>query len=224
MKKLSLLAALALTVALGSESHAAEFTVKVAEKESPKELGDAIRQMLQPKPVQVLDGGKPAFEFWFVKEVPLKSKPASQAKALETLEQATLLGAVSISADTRDYRDDELPAGVYTVRFALQPQDGDHSGSSDYVYFVVLVPAALDTKPDSLTTYRAVVKASAKGTSTGHPHILSLRPASSEAGDEPQIKEPAPEHKSVLLKLPAKVGGEKTCLAFELVCEGHIKK
>ena len=223
MKKLPLLLASVLSVAFVLSSHAADFTVKAADKEPPKELSDAIRQLLQPKPVQVLDGGRPAFEFWFVKEVHLKSKPATLAKALDSLEQATLLGAVSVSADTRDYRDDELPAGIYTVRFALQPQDGDHSGSSDYVYFAVLVPAMLDPKPDALTTYRAVVKASAKGASTGHPHVMSLRPATSE-GDEPQIKEPAPEHKSVLLKLPAKVGDEKTSLAFELVCEGHIKK
>jgi len=224
MKKLWLLFGCVALVVSVQFAHAANLTLKTADKEPPKELGDAIRQTLQPKAVQVLDGDKPAFEFWFAKEIPLKSKPASQAKALDSLEQATLLGAVSVSRATRDYRDDELAAGVYTMRFALQPQDGDHSGSSDYIYFAALVPAALDLKPDAFTTYRAVVKASAKDTSTGHPHVLSLRPASSDAGDQPQIKEPAPEHKSILLKLPAKMGDEKTNLAFELVCEGHIKK
>jgi len=203
---------------------AADLAVSVSDKEPPKELGDAIRPTLPAKAVQVLDGNKPAFEFWFVKEVPLKSKPASLAKALDALAPATLLGAVSVSSATRDYRDDELPAGVYTIRFALQPQDGNHSGSTDYNYFAVLVPARLDPAPDALTTYKAVVKASAKETSTEHPHVMSLRPATAEAGDQPQIKEPAPEHKSLLLKLPAKAGAEKTALAFELVCEGHIKK
>jgi hypothetical protein len=224
MKTLPLLLASVLSVALVLLSRAANLTVKVGDQGPPKEFGEAIRQLLQPRAVQVLDGSKPAFEFWFVKEVPLKSKPASLGKALDSLEQATLLGAVSVSADTRDYRNDELPAGVYTMRFALQPQDGDHSGSTDYTYFIVLVPAALDQKPGALTTYKAVVKASAKDTSTGHPRVMSLRPASSDAGDQPQIKEPAPEHKSLLLKLPATAGNEKTSLAFELVCEGHIKK
>lgn len=224
MKKLCLLLASVLSATFVSALDAADLTVKAIDKEPPKDLGQAILQTLPAKAVQVLDGDKPAFEFWFGREIPLKSKPASQAKALDSLEQATLLGVVSVSAATRDYRDDELPPGVYTVRFALQPQDGDHSGSTDYTYFAVLVPAALDPKPDAFITYKAVVKASAKGTSTGHPHVLSLRPASSEAGDQPQIKEPTPEHKSILLKLPAKVGDEKTSLAFELVCEGHIKK
>jgi len=224
MKKLCLLLASVLSVTFVPALGAADLTVKATAKEPAKELGDAIRQTLPAKAVQVLDGDKPAFEFWFVKEVPLKSKPTSLAKALDSLEPARLLGAVSVSSATRDYRDDELPAGVYTMRFALQPQDGDHSGSTDYTYFAVLVPAKLDSAPDALTTYKAVVKASAKGTSNEHPHVMSLRPASSEAGDQPQIKEPAPEHKSVLLKLPAKAGDEKTSLTFELVCEGHIKK
>jgi len=202
----------------------ADLAVKIADKEPPNELADPIRRTLQSKAVQVLDGDKPAFEFWFAKEIPLKSKPASLSKALDSLEPAGLLGAVSVFSTTRDYRDDELPAGVYTMRFALQPQDGDHSGSTDYTYFAVLVSAKLDAAPDALTTYKAVVKASAKGTSTEHPHVMSLRPATSEAGDQPQIKEPKSEHKSVLLKLPGKAGGEKADITFELVCEGHIKK
>ncbi len=209
---------------LSSGLCAADFTLKVTDKEPSKELGDAIRATLQAKAIQVLDGEKPAFEFWFAKELSLKSKPASLAKALDSVEPATLLGAVSVSAVTRDYRDDELPAGTYTIRYALQPQDGDHSGSTDYTYFAVLVPAKNDPAPDALTNYKAVVKASAKDTSTGHPHVMSLRPAASEAGDQPQIKEPAPEHKSILLKFPAKAGGEKTSLSFEFVCDGHIKK
>src|ERR1043165_8350268 len=217
MKKLWLMLASVLLAACVLPLSAADLALKVSDKEPPKELGEGIRQTLQTKAAQVLQDNQPAVEFWFAREIPLKSRPASLAKALDSLEPATLLGAVSVSSSTRDYRDDELPAGVYTMRFALQPQDGNHSGSTDYNYFAVLVPAKLDPAPNALTTYKAVVKASAKGTSTEHPHVISLRPATAEAGDQPQIKEPAPEHKSVLLRLPAKAGDEKTGLTFELV-------
>ena len=53
--------------------------------------------------------------------------------------------------------------------------------------------------------------------------ILSLRPASSERG-EPKLNEPAPEHKSVRVKVPAKAGDQKTTLVFEMVYEGKAKK
>src|SRR5882762_1936311 len=116
MKKPSLLLGCVASTLWIQLANAADLALKVSDKEPPKELGDAIRQTLQPKAVLALDGDKPAFEFWFAKEVPLKSKPASLAKALDSLEPATLLGAVSVSAATQDYRDNELPASVYTLR------------------------------------------------------------------------------------------------------------
>lgn len=202
----------------------AELALKVADKEPPKELDPSIRAKLQTKAVQVLNGEKTIYEFWLSSEVPAQSKPASTPKALDTIKEATLLGAVSVPAARRDYRDDELAAGVYTMRFALQPQDGDHLGTAEYAYFAVLVSAKLDTKPEGITEFKALVKASAKSSSGDHPVILSLRPASSDDGDLPKLNDPAPEHKSVRVKLPAKVSDEKTSLTFEIVCEGKAKK
>jgi len=203
---------------------AAELTLKVADKEPPKELDASIRAVLQPKAVQLLEGDKPVYEFWFRSEVPLQSKPGSLAKALESVKATTLIGAVSVPKSLRDYRDDELAAGTYAVRFALQPQDGNHLGSADYAYFAVLVQAKYDTKPDGIADYKTLVKTSSKDTSTDHPVILSLRPASTDAGDFPKLNEPAPEHKSVRVKLPASAGGEKTSLVFELVYQGKKKE
>ena len=207
-----------------SASTAADLAVKVADKEPPKELDASIRAKLQPKAVQLLDGEKPVYEFWFSAELPLQSKPASAAKALDALKQATLLGAVAVARDQRDYRDDELHAGVYTMRFALQPQDGNHLGTSEFNYFAVLTPAKIDNKLDGISDYKALVKASSKETSTDHPVILSLRPASSDQGDAPQLNSPAPEHKSVRVKVPAKAGDEKVSISFEVVYEGKGHK
>jgi hypothetical protein len=110
------------------------------------------------------------------------------------------------------------------MRFALQPQDGNHLGSAEFLYFAVLVPAKLDTKPDGIADYKALVKASSKETATDHPVILSLRPPSSTDGDVPKLCEPAAEHKSVRVKIPAKLGDEKTALVFEVVYEGKGHK
>jgi hypothetical protein len=196
--------------------HAADLTLKTAEAPPPKEIDPAIQKLLQPKSIQLLEGDQPAFQFWLVNELPLQSKPSSAAKALDAVKQATLLGVVSVPKAQRDYRDDELAAGVYTMRFALQPQDGNHLGSAEFLYFAVLTPAKLDTKPDGITDYKSLVKASSKETSTDHPVILSLRPASSDKGDSPHLAEPAPEHKSVRVKVPA--------TACEIVYEGKGHK
>lgn len=193
-------------------AQAAELTLKTADVSPPKEIDPAIQKLLQPKAIQLIEGDKPAFEFWLVKDL-----PPSAGKGLDGVKQATLLGAVSVPKARRDYRDDEIAAGVYTMRLALQPQDGNHLGSSEFVYFAALTPAKLDTKPDGIGDYKSLVKASSKETSTDHPVILSLRPAGSGSGDVPQLVEPAPEHKSVRVKIPA---AEKTALTFEIVYQG----
>src|ERR1041385_8739477 len=128
-----------LWLANASLGSTAELTLKVTDKEPPKELDDSIRATLENKAVQLLDGDQPAWEFWFCNEIPLQSKPESAAKALDTLKQTTLLGAVSVPKARRDYRDDEIAANIYTMRFALQPQDGNHLGTAEYPYFAVLV-------------------------------------------------------------------------------------
>ena len=202
---------------------AADLTLTVTEKEPPKEIDASIRALLQSQAVQVMEGAKPAYELWLVKELPLTTNPASTAKALDAVKQAALLGAVNVPSDRRDYRDDELRAGVYTMRLALQPQDGNHLGTAEFLYFGVLVSPKHDSKPDGIADYKTLVKASAKETSADHPVILSLRPVSSTEGDLPKLTEPAPEHKSVRVKVPAKTGEEKTIVVFEIVCEGKAK-
>jgi hypothetical protein len=154
----------------------------------------------------------------------LQSKPASSEKALDAIKQSTLIGAVLVPASHPDYRDDQISAGVYTMRFTLQPQDGNHLGSSEFLYFIALTPAKLDAKLDGITDYKQLVKASSKETSTDHPVILSLRPASAAAGDAPKLVEPAPEHKSILLQLQGKVGADAATVPLEIVVEGKGHK
>ncbi|HKS36493.1 MAG TPA: hypothetical protein VJW76_04845 [Verrucomicrobiae bacterium] len=207
-----------------SSIRAADLTVRVADKEPPKDLDASIRAKLQSKAIQLLDGDKPVYEFWFSAELPLQSKPSSTAKALETIKQAALLGAISVAGDQRDYRDDELRAGVYTMRFALQPQDGNHLGTAEFSFFAVLTPAKIDNKLDGIGDYKSLVKASSRETSTDHPVILSLRPAAADDGDPPKLNSPVPDHKSMRVKVPAKAGEDKTAITFELVYEGKGHK
>ena len=191
MKKLWLLPGIALCVQFVITANAADLALKVADKDVPKQIGESIRKMLQPKAVQLLEGDKPALEFWFSSEFPLKSKPASPDKALDAIPETTLLGAVAVGAGQRDYKDNEIASGIYTMRFGLQPQDGDHLGTADFIYFAVLIPAKTDTKLDGLTTYKALTKASSKDTASNHPVILSLRPATSDEGELPKLVVPA---------------------------------
>lgn len=202
---------------------AAEAKVKTAEKAPPAEVSEAMRNLLKAQAIQVLAGDKALYEFWFRKDIPLKAKPEAPAKGLDALEELTFVGITAVGEGQRDYKDNEIAPGTYTMRYSLQPQDGDHLGTSDYLFFLVLVPVKNDTALDSLKTYRSLVKTSAKASAAGHPIVLSLRP-SSEAGSDPALTTPAEEHKAVRLTLPAQAPeGAKASLTFELVFEGRYK-
>jgi hypothetical protein len=209
----------AAVLTFSTPTNGADISVKVADKAVPEAFSPPIRAKLQGKSVQLVDGGNVQMEFWFSSDITLTAPPESAAKSLDALRQNTLLGVVSVRGGRRDYRNDELVEGLYTMRFGLQPQDGDHLGTAEFPYFAVLIPAKNDTKAEGFASAEAMTKASSKEVPTGHPVILSLRPVSSGSGDAPSITEPAPDHKCLRVKL-----ADKGALVFDIVIKGKAKK
>lgn len=203
-------------------SSGADLTVKVSDNPAPTEVSEPIRALLQNKAVQLLAGERPVFEFWLVRELPLKSRPASNTNPFGAVPVAALLGVVSLSATGRDYRDDDVPPGIYTMRYLPQPQDGNHLGTAEFPSFALLVSPKLDAKPDSFTEAKPLVRASGKANPTDHPLVLSLRPASVAGSEFPTLATPIPEHKSVAIEMSARVPGDASPISihFEIVYQG----
>ncbi len=214
---LTVICVLAATVA-----GAAEWTVKRVEKAPPKELAKGVKKELSSAAIQVSEGDELVYEFWFNEAVPLKSKPSSLTEPFSAMEETTLLGAASVHQSKRDYRDSQIYKGVYTMRYTLKPQDGNHLGTSDYPYFALLVPAKRDRGGKELQSREAFVKASSADTFSGHPVVLSLRPAPSKEGDLPAVHQPAPEHQSIRVAVNAGVKGadKPSKVVFDLVVKG----
>ena len=201
---------------------ASEFSTKPLDKEAPSELGQSIKKELNPTGIQILRKDKPIYELWLRKQLPLKKAIETPGKALNALGQTSLLGAIAILADERDYRDDELYKGVYTIRFGLRPEDGNHLGTSDHLYFAVLIDAKNDQELGKIVKSRQLVKASSKTSATDHPMILSLYPVSSEDSATPSVHEPAPEHEAIRLSIPVTSpdGSATSSITFDLVVAG----
>src|SRR5690606_20791111 len=133
---------------------AADYSVKVGDQPPPEKLSKAIRSELSSKPVQLMDGGKPIMQIWLRNEIPLKSNPSSPKSSLNALKEATLVAVISVDqAGVTDYKNNPVPEGVYTARFILQPQDGDHLGTALYSTFVALISAEADQALDSFDGY-----------------------------------------------------------------------
>jgi hypothetical protein len=201
------------------------WTMKQETAKPPAEVAESLRAALQDDCITLSNSDGPAFQIWLVKTVPLSSKPAAPIHSLECLKETTYLGIIRLPKAIKDFRNDFVAAGVYTMRFAIQPVDDDHSGTAPSRQFVLLTKVAFDTSPDGISTHDALVKASKKETAATHPspmHIQALRDAD---GSFPRLGQGDWDSKRVEVKLPAQVAGENgvTSIAFGLVYFGRGK-
>ena len=119
--------------------------------------------------------GRRYAEFWLRKAVPATEKPAGPEGAVlfPVLAEGELLGALRFPGEGHDYRDQTIAKGVYTLRYGLQPVNGDHLGVSTYRDYALLVPAAKDKTVADLPQKR-LEEQSAESAGTSHPAVLML--------------------------------------------------
>lgn len=214
--------AAAVLLAVAGLGPAAGPSVKVEDAEPPKDLSEAVRALLEPKGMSVTDdAGKVICTVWAVKGVETKAT-AAQAKAglkYAHVEESTLLGAVRFPAEWRDYRKQKVKAGVYTLRLALQPEDGDHQGTAPFNDFALLSPAAIDKKPDAMEK-KELHALSAKTGGRKHPSMMLLFP-NKKPPAAPAVEAKPKDHWVLSLGVPATAGGEKATLGLSLVVIGE---
>ena len=144
--------------------------------EPPSGLNAAIAKSLQPTGQQLVGDDGPICTVWLAKELPIKPdfKPSLNVKY--PLLPGQLIGILRVdqASGYRDFRGQDVAAGVYTLRYGLQPVDGNHIGTSETYDFLLAIPAAVDTDPATIKSFEGVVGKSAKTTGSNHPAILSL--------------------------------------------------
>ena len=136
---------------------------------------DAVRQTLEAKGYRILlDDGMLACELWLRKNVPAQPKKDSQDVIYTQLGESTLVGVLHFPKAGSDFRGQAIPAGFYTLRYALIPNDGNHLGVAPNRDFLLLIPAASDTDPTATFKFQDLVALSRTATGTKHPGPLSL--------------------------------------------------
>lgn len=188
----------------------------------PEELADAVKSELAASGYRVLQAnGKPLLEVWVRKQVPAKARPAGPAAAVlfPFLAPGELLGAVRYVAEGGDYRDQAIEPGVYTVRYGLQPINGDHLGVSPYRDYGLLVPARSDTKPEPVAQ-KTVEKQSVEAAGTNHPAVLMLVAAPAGAAQAAVAEDADKKLWGAVLPLPLKVGEESIQYPVQLIVVG----
>jgi hypothetical protein len=148
----------------------------------PSELAPAVVAELQAKGVKVTGPSGVWCEVWLRKSAPTGPKSSEDAVTLPTIPVGALIGAIRFPAKGADRRGQQIPAGVYTLRYVLTPVTGDHLGVAPQRDFAAMVPAALDKDPASKPTLQQVIEMSTKASGTPHPAVLSLASGSGTEG------------------------------------------
>jgi hypothetical protein len=155
---------------------AADHKIEKLDEPAPKDgLAPEIGALLNPTGFKVIRGeSRVVCEVWLCKEWPVKeAKPTGDL--LYPFQPGQVMGVARYPRKGSDFRDQDIPAGLYTLRYGLQPVDGAHVGTSPTRDFLLLTPAEKDTSPDIIANFKTLAKASAQTTGTSHPAILSLQ-------------------------------------------------
>lgn len=136
---------------------------------------EAIRQAVEGKGYRLtLDGSTPACELWIRKNIPVQTKKEVEGVAYPQLAESTLIAVIHFPQAAADFRGHNIPAGFYTLRYAIMPNDGNHLGAAPNRDFLLAIPAASDTNPAAAFKPEELVTMSARTTGTKHPSPLSL--------------------------------------------------
>ena len=150
--------------ALTSECFCQEsWKVEVLKQPPPQAVAPEIRSVLGNQGFRIRnEQGQSHAEIWLRRAIPISGKPNGPKGAIQFpyLKEGELLGSLQFTDEGHDYRDQPITKGVYTLRYGLQPVNGDHLGVSTYRDYSLLLPASKDRSLDLLqkSSLRSVVR------------------------------------------------------------------
>ncbi|MGL4554242.1 MAG: hypothetical protein ACRC33_24015 [Gemmataceae bacterium] len=202
---------------------AADFTLE-AEKDAapPEDVSAAVAKLLERRCLRVKDAkGDAVAEVWLRAAVPVEATDEQIANGLTYAEvpATTLVGVIRLPGGMTDYRKQKVPAGVYTLRLAVQPPTGDHMGTAPHGEFALL-SAASDDRKAGLMEVKGLVEMSTK-VNESHPSVMVLLPGDKDAGAEPRLVDKGKGHRVLFARLGAvSAKGSRAVLPFGLTVVG----
>ena len=216
MTRITFLLALVCTTSLA----AAEHRIEVLDSPAPADAVSAdIVKQLTPTGISVYRGEtRKICDIWLFKELAVKSFK-TEGDVIYPLQPGQMVGVIRYPRRGSDFRDNDIETGIYTLRYAQQPVDGDHVGTSPTRDFLLLSPAGKDKSLAPLD-FKKLAEQSAEVSGTNHPSLLSLQNAQGDV-KPPAIRTDVEKDWWILrLSSTLKVGDESMPLALEVIVVG----
>lgn len=218
VRRILLLLAFLLSPAVAADTP----TLKVssAKTDPPAALAKEVRAALDPMAVVLADDAGTRLTLCFRADIPSGATADQVANGLTYLELAegTLVAVVRFDKPFTDFRKQEIPAGTYTLRMAVQPDIGDHKETAPHQDFCLLVPAANDTTTEPVEV-KELIPLSRKATGADHPAVMLLFPHYGKEA-EPKLVAKPNGVSVVQLRRPVTAGDKMTTIGFAVVVAG----
>ena len=147
-------------------------------KKAPTGLSVELAAAVSDSGFRITENNKVICDMWLAKEIPLKPKFKPSLRVKYPFQTGQLIGVIHFpeGSNPNDFRGQSLKPGTYTLRYGLQPDDGNHLGTSDIRDFLVGCPPKTDTSPKRIEDIQDLFKLSASAASGTHPAIFLLLP------------------------------------------------
>lgn len=173
-----------------AQAGAADFAVRPGAP-LPEAVPEATRDMVAQEGVSVQSGDAAVVRFW-MRTAPFDGDPASGfGVRFDNIPEGAFLGVVEFPDRGSDFREQAVPPGVYTIRFGLHPEDGNHMGVAPSRDFALLAPVDKDLEVARNYDFDGAVQLSAD---VGNPHPTVARLELPEADAGPNLWENDYEH------------------------------
>lgn len=202
-----------------------KFAAKYEKLAPPAAVAEPIRKLLADEALVVRgDRDEPVMRVWFRTEIPAKATAEQVQNGLTYREipEGTLVGVIEFPATFADFRKQQIPAGVYTLRFVLQPDIGDHTGTAPHPEFCLMAAAAKDKTAEAVEV-KTLIELSSEINEGKHPAVLLLFP--NNAKDEmPKVVDKGEGVWVVTTRRAVSAAGGKTTLGFAITVAGTTKQ
>lgn len=158
-------------------------------------------------------------EIWLCKEWEVEEDFEETDERLYPFTPGQLIGVLHLTRRGADFRDQTLSSGWYSLRFGLQPVDGNHEGTSPTRDFLIVVNIEND-EPDKEWDDEELNEVGAEAAGSTHPAMICLQRATKE--DKLAVRHDEANDWWILHAIGKGIAGnEKKDVPIDLVVAGH---
>lgn len=212
--------AMGLMITIISTAASQDYSVEIVDEPAKAEgLAAELLQQFSSKGYRAKRGSRTICELWLCKQWNIEAEFEATPERLYPFHPGQLIALVHFPRKTTDFRQQTITDGWYTLRFELQPVDGNHVGTSVTRDFLLAVAAEHDAA-DKDWDAKDLQAVSAEAAGASHPAMLCLQTAGASA--EPAMSHLEEQDWWVMHVLgQATEGGKQRALPLDIVIAGH---